>query len=283
MQTHAVSAYDETTHTGLVRHIYLRHGEASGQVMVCLVCTSGKIPAAQELVQALQQKVPGLCSVMVNINRADTNVILGDDEFSLWGASAIEDTLCGLTFRLSPRSFYQVNRQQAETLYTLAAEVAGLTGDETLLDLYCGTGTIGLTMAHRVKKLIGVEIVAPAVEDARRNAQANGIENATFLCSDAAKAAARLERQGEHPDVVIVDPPRKGCDPALLETMAQMAPSRIVYVSCDPATLARDCQRLTALGYAVSRVIPVDMFPRTPHVETVCLLTKSHDGRGSSK
>ena len=283
MQTHAVSAYDETTHTGLVRHIYLRHGEASGQVMVCLVCTSGKIPAAQELVQALQQKVPGLCSVMVNINRADTNVILGDDEFPLWGASAIEDTLCGLTFRLSPRSFYQVNRQQAETLYTLAAEVAGLTGDETLLDLYCGTGTIGLTMAHRVKKLIGVEIVAPAVEDARRNAQANGIENATFLCSDAAKAAARLERQGEHPDVVIVDPPRKGCDPALLETMAQMAPSRIVYVSCDPATLARDCQRLTALGYAVSRVIPVDMFPRTPHVETVCLLTKSHDGRGSSK
>lgn len=276
MQTHAVSAYDETTHTGLVRHIYLRHGEASGQVMVCLVCTSGKIPAAQELVQALQQKVPGLCSVMVNINRADTNVILGDDEFPLWGASAIEDTLCGLTFRLSPRSFYQVNRQQAETLYTLAAEVAGLTGDETLLDLYCGTGTIGLTMAHRVKKLIGVEIVAPAVEDARRNAQANGIENATFLCSDAAKAAARLERQGEHPDVVIVDPPRKGCDPALLETMAQMAPSRIVYVSCDPATLARDCQRLTALGYAVSRVIPVDMFPRTPHVETVVQLVRKN-------
>lgn len=272
MQTHAVPAYDETTHTGLVRHIYLRYGEASGQVMVCLVCTSGKIPASQELVQALRQEVPGLCSVMVNINRADTNVILGDEEFPLWGTPVIEDTLCGLTFRLSPRSFYQVNRQQAETLYTLAAEVAGLTGSETLLDLYCGTGTIGLTMAHRVKKLIGVEIVAPAVEDARRNAQANGITNATFLCSDAAKAAARLERQGEHPDVVIVDPPRKGCDPALLETMAQMAPSRIVYVSCDPATLARDCQRLTALGYTVSRVVPVDMFPRTPHTECVVLL-----------
>lgn len=274
MQKHGVPAHDEATGRGLIRHIYIRQGEATGQVMVCLVCTSGKIPAAQELVQALRKTVPGLVSVMVNINRADTNVILGDNEFPLWGEPVIEDRLCGLTFRLSPRSFYQVNRKQAEVLYTLAAEVAGLTGQELLLDLYCGTGTIGLSMAHRVKKLIGVEIVEPAVADARRNAEANGIQNAAFICGDAAKAAAQLEQQGEHPDVIVVDPPRKGCDEALIDTMARMTPQRIVYVSCDPGTLARDCKRLTAHGYTVQRVIPADLFPRTAHVETVVLMSR---------
>lgn len=274
MERQTVSVYDEATGQGLLRHIYIRQGEATGQVMVCLVCTSGKIPGAVEFVQALRRAVPGLVSVMVNINRADTNVILGDREFPLWGETAIEDRLCGLTFRLSPRSFYQVNRKQAEVLYTLAEEAAGLTGKEILLDLYCGTGTIGLTMAHRVKKLIGVEIVESAVADARRNAEANGIQNATFICGDAAKAATQLEKQGERPDVIVVDPPRKGCDEVLIDTMARMGPERIVYISCDPATLARDCQRLTAHGYAVKRVIPVDMFPRTAHVETVCLLRR---------
>lgn len=274
MTAYGVDPYDEQTHRGLVRHIYIRQGEATGQVMVCLVCTSGKIPHASVLVEELQQAVPGLHSVMVNINRRDTNVILGDEEFALWGDTAIEDILCGLRFRLSPRSFYQVNRRQAERLYGLAAEAAGLTGEETLLDLYCGTGTIGLSMAGRVKQLIGVEIVEPAVADARRNAEVNSIHNAAFICGDAAQAAAHLAQKGERPDVIVVDPPRKGCDEALLATMAAMAPDRIVYVSCDPATLARDCRRMTEQGYTVTRVIPVDMFPRTAHVETVALLAR---------
>lgn len=277
MTEYNVPAYNEQTHRGLVRHIYLRQGEETGQVMVCLVCTSGKIPHASDLVNALQQSVAGLHSVMVNINRKDTNVILGDEEFALWGDTAIEDILCGLRFRLSPRSFYQVNRRQAERLYGLAAEVANLTGNETLLDLYCGTGTIGLSMAGRVKQLIGVEIVEPAVADARRNAEVNGIKNATFICGDAAKAAAHLAEKGERPDVIVVDPPRKGCDESLIATIADMAPDRIVYVSCDPATLARDCKRLDEQGYTVTRVIPVDMFPRTAHVETVALLKRRED------
>lgn len=274
MRKNAVTAYDETAGTGLVRHIYLRQGEASGQVMVCLVCTSGKVPASPELIQMLRDAVPGLISVMVNINRAATNVILGAEEFVLWGEPAIEDTLCGLRFRLSPRSFYQVNRRQAERLYALAAEAAALTGSETLLDLYCGTGTIGLSMAQKAGRLIGVEIVAPAIEDARRNAERNGIDNAEFICGDAAQAADRLQKQHIRPDVVVVDPPRKGCDEALIHTMAAMQPQRIVYVSCDPATLARDCKRLTDRGYEVGRVTPVDMFPRTAHVECVVLLTR---------
>ncbi len=269
-----IEPYNEQTNTGLLRHIYIRHGKVTGQVMVCLVCRTGKIPHAAELVEALKTAIPGLASVMVNINRRDTNVILGDDEFALWGDTAIEDELCGLRFRLSPRSFYQVNHDQAERLYALAAEVAELTGEETLLDLYCGTGTIGLSMAHRVRELIGVEIVEPAVADARRNAEANGIHNATFICADAAKAAAQLAKQGKHPDVIVVDPPRKGCDEALLETIAGMAPERIVYVSCDPATLARDCKFLAQKGYIPTRIIPVDMFPRTAHVESVCCLTR---------
>ncbi|MGI6265143.1 MAG: 23S rRNA (uracil(1939)-C(5))-methyltransferase RlmD [Acutalibacteraceae bacterium] len=274
MIENAVSAYDEATGRGLVRHLYIRQGEATGQVMVCLVAASGKIPAADRLVDALRRAVPGLKSVIVNLNRRDTNVILGDEEFTLWGEPAIEDELCGLRFLLSPRSFYQVNRRQAERLYALAADAAGLTGKETLLDLYCGTGTIGLSMASRAKRLIGVEIVAPAVEDARRNAAVGGVENAEFLCADAAEAAARLRKEGVAPDVIVVDPPRKGCDEALLDTMAAMAPSRIVYVSCDPATLARDCRRMSERGYAVTRVTPVDMFPRTAHVECVVLMSR---------
>lgn len=270
MRKNAVAAYDETAGTGLVRHIYLRQGEASGQVMVCLVCTSGKVPASPELIQMLREAVPGLASVMVNINRAATNVILGAEEFVLWGEPVIEDTLCGLRFRLSPRSFYQINRRQAEVLYALADEAAALTGTQTLLDLYCGTGTIGLSMARKAGRLIGVEIVAPAVEDAHRNAARNGIDNAQFICGDAAQAAGRLREQHIHPDVVVVDPPRKGCDEALIDTMAAMQPQRIVYVSCDPATLARDCKRLTVRGYEVGRVTPVDMFPRTAHCE-ICV------------
>ena len=269
-----VPIYDETTGSGLLRHIYIREGEQSGERMVCLVCTHGKLPNTNALVQTLKDAVPGLCSVMVNINAEDTNVVLGDTCYPLFGNPFIVDTLCGLTFRLSPLSFYQVNRTQAERLYGLAADAAALTGKETLFDLYCGTGTIGLSMAHRARELVGVEVVPQAVEDAERNAAENGISNARFIAADAAKAAKQLAAEGCHPDVVVLDPPRKGCDAALIDTVVQMAPQRVVYVSCDPATLARDLKRFAELGYVTETVTPVDMFPRTAHVETVCLLSR---------
>ena len=201
-------------------------------------------------------------------------MILGETEFVLWGQDAIVDELCGLRFSLSARSFYQVNRRQAETLYGLVAQAADLHGTETLLDLYCGTGTIGLSMATKAKQLIGVEVVEPAVADARSNAQRNHMANARFLCADAAKAAKQLQREGIRPDVVVMDPPRRGCDEAVLQAIAEMAPSRLVYVSCNPATLARDLARLEQEGYTVQKAVPVDMFPRTAHVETVCTLIK---------
>ena len=274
-----VSAYDEESGRGLLRHIYIRRAEATGEVMVCLVCTSGKLPEPQRLVELLRGGVPGLASVVVNLQKEATNVILGEEGYTLWGKDFITDRLCGLTFRLSPRSFYQVNRSQAERLYALAAEAAGLTGQETVLDLYCGTGTIGLSMASKAGRIIGVELIAAAVEDARRNAEDNGIDNARFICGDAAEAAVQLEREGIRPDVAVIDPPRKGCSAALIDTLVRMNPSRLVYVSCDPATLARDLKALTGKGYAVERVTPVDMFPRTPHVECVALLTKPNTNR----
>ncbi len=274
MRQAGVSAYDEVTHKGLVRHVYIREGAVSGQLMVCLVCTNGKIPAAAALVDAVRAAAPKLTSLVVNINPARTNVILGDGGYTLWGEDAIEDILCGLRFRLSPHSFYQVNHAQTERLYALAARAAGLTGEETLLDLYCGTGTIGLSMASRAGQVIGVEVVCAAVEDARRNAEVNGIANARFVCADAAVAAKQLAREGVRPDVVVLDPPRKGCDTALIDTVVEMAPLRVVYVSCDPATLARDLKQFAARGYRTQSVQPVDMFPRTAHCECVCLLTK---------
>lgn len=273
MAQSGATPYNETTHTGLVRHIYLRQAAKTDQIMVCLVCTSGKLPNTALLLELLKS-FSNITSVCVNINRRDTNVILGDDTYALWGDTYITDELCGLNFRLSPRSFYQVNRDQAERLYAAAADAADLKEDDVLLDLYCGTGTIGLSMAHRVKTLIGVEIVAPAIEDAKRNAAENGIENARFLCADAADAAKKLEKEGIRPTVVVVDPPRKGCDKALIETVARMAPDRVVYVSCDPATLARDCAVFAECGYVTTDATPVDMFPRTSHVETVALLSK---------
>lgn len=274
MRKNHVPAYDETTHKGLVRHIYIREGAVSGQMMVCLVCTSGKLPAVPALIEAVKDAAPKLASLVVNINSARTNVILGDGGYTLWGADAIEDELCGLRFRLSPHSFYQVNHAQTQKLYALAAEAAALTGRETLLDLYCGTGTIGLSMASRAKQVIGVEVVSAAVEDARRNAEVNGITNARFICADAAQAAEQLACEGVRPDVIVIDPPRKGCDASLIDTVVAMAPARVVYVSCDPATLARDLKLFTEKGYAVKTVQPVDLFPRTAHCETVALLSR---------
>lgn len=275
MKEQGVSAYDEASHTGLVRHIYIRQGAVTRQLMVCLVCTSGKLPGVPALIEKVKAAAPELASLCVNINREQTNVILGERGFTLWGADAIEDELCGLRFRLSPHSFYQVNHAQTEKLYALARQAAALTGDEVLLDLYCGTGTIGLSMAADAAQVIGVEVVEAAVEDAHRNAKENGIENARFICADAAKAAAQLAAEGIRPDVVILDPPRKGCDEQLLKTVAEMAPQRVVYVSCDPATLARDLARFAALGYTTRQVQPVDLFPRTAHCENVALLERN--------
>ena len=269
-----VPIYDETNGSGVLRHIYIREGAKSGERMVCLVCTCGKLPDTECLVAALREAVPGLSSVMVNLNAEDTNVVLGKTSYPLYGEPYITDTLCDLKFRLSPLSFYQVNHDQAERLYRLAAEAAALTGEEALLDLYCGTGTIGLSMAHRARELVGVEVVPQAVEDAARNASDNGVANARFIAADAAQAAKQLAAEGWRPDVVVLDPPRKGCEPALLRTVADMNPDRVVYVSCDPATLARDLKLFAEWGYVTERVTPVDMFPRTAHVESVARLSR---------
>jgi len=267
--------YNEKNHSGQMRRLYLRKGEKTGEIMACVVVNGNGLHHERELVSALQEAVPGLTSVVINSNRDKTNVALGKKCRTAWGSDVIRDALCGLTFRLSPLSFYQVNRRQAERLYEKAAEYAALTGKETLLDLYCGAGTIGLSMAENAKKLIGVEIVPEAVENARQNAADNGITNAEFLCGDASQAAAELARRGEKPDVIVLDPPRKGCARGLIETVVSFSPERIVYVSCDPATLARDLKCFAELGYPPVEATPVDMFPATAHVETAALCRKA--------
>ena len=266
--------YDEATHSGRMRRLYLRKGEMTGQILACVVVNGNGLHHETELVQALKQAVPGLASVVINSNRERTNVALGQKCRTIYGMDTIEDTLCGLRFKLSPLSFYQVNRTQAERLYEVAARYAGLTGQELLLDLYCGAGTIGLSMAGMARRLLGVEIVPQAVENARENARLNGIENAEFFCGDAGEAARMLAERGERPDVIVLDPPRKGCSPDLVRTVAEFGPKRIVYVSCDPATLARDLKLFAELGYPPVEAMPVDMFPGTAHVETVVLLSK---------
>ena len=267
------SVYSESTGRGALRHFFLRKAEVTGEVMACVVVNGNGVHNEPELAALLKQKVPGLASVVVNSNREKTNVILGRKCRTVWGSDFITDRLCGLSFRISPLSFYQVNPKQAERLYGLAGQYAGLTGRETVLDLYCGTGTIGLSMVKNAGRVIGVEIVEQAVEDAKKNAAENGIGNAEFLCADAAKAADLLKDRGVRPDVVVLDPPRKGCDPALIGTVAQMAPARVVYVSCDPATLARDLKLFAQYGFKTMEVTPVDMFPRTAHVECVALMS----------
>ena len=274
MVDNAVPAYDEMAHRGLVRHVYIRQAAITGEMMVCIVCTDKHLPAEEDLVQRLIAAAPQMISLSVNINPERTNVILGRRTITLWGADSIVDRLCGLHFRLSPHSFYQVNHAQTEKLYRLAAQAAALSGKETLLDLYCGTGTIGLSMAHTAGAVIGVEEVEAAVRDAKKNAAANRIRNARFICADAAQAAAQLAGEGTHVDVVVLDPPRKGCAPDLIDTVAGMAPQRIVYVSCDPATLARDLKLFADKGYTTRWVQPVDLFPRTAHCENVACLVK---------
>ena len=268
-----ITVYSENTNLGLVRHIYLRKAFATGEIMVCVVINGKTLPYAEELLDRLKT-IGGFKTLVLNMNRQNTNVVLGDECISLYGDGYITDILCGVKVKISPLSFYQVNRNGAERLYNKAAEYAGLTGEEDILDLYCGTGTIGLSMAQKVKSLIGVEIIPEAIEDAKTNAELNNIKNARFICGDASLAAEKLKDDGITPQVIILDPPRKGCAEELLKTVAQINPQKIVYVSCDPATLARDCARLLELGYAVNEVTPVDMFPRTSHVESVALLEK---------
>ena len=271
MAKYAVPAYDERAKTGLVRHVYVRTNRA-GRSLCCLLVNGRGVPREAELLRALRDAEPGLAGVVLGVNQKHNNVILGDSYRTLWGEEALTDTLCGLTFRLSVPSFYQVNPDQTEVLYGKAVELAGLTGAETVLDLYCGIGTIGLAMARRAGAVWGAEVVPEAVDDAVANAARNGITNARFLCADAGEAARRLAAEGVRPDVICVDPPRKGLAGDVVDTIADMAPDRVVYVSCDPATLGRDVKRFAGRGYVLRQAQAVDMFPRTQHVETVVLL-----------
>ena len=274
MQKNGVSVYDEKTGKGLVRHIYVRTAMATGQVLVCLVINGDGIPAQQQLVENLLKHVNNLNTVCLSIHKKPGNAVLGDKFMNLYGPGYIEDVLCGLRFRLSPRSFYQVNRDGAELLYGKALEFAGLTGSETVLDLYCGTGTITLALSKQAGRVIGVEIVEQAIRDAKENAERNHVENAEFICADASNAAKKFAEDGIRPDVIVVDPPRKGLDEAVIEAMVTMAPEKIVYVSCDPATLARDVKRLGEQGYTLTKAEALDMFPRCAHVESVVQLQR---------
>ena len=270
-----IQPYNEETGRGLVRHIFLRRGAHSGQIMVCLVCTRPNFPHADALCTRLREQFADIATILLNVNSKNTNVILGTETHTLYGPGYIEDTLCGVPVQLGPLSFYQVNTLAAERLYGIAAQYAQLTPDDLLLDLYCGMGTIGLSMVDHCRELVGVEIVPEAIESAKANAARMGdavAAKSCFFCADAGQAATRLAAEGLHPDVVMLDPPRKGCDEATLSAVVRMAPRRVVYVSCNPATAARDAAWLEQNGYHAEKVQPVDLFPRTKHVETVCLL-----------
>ena len=270
-----VSTYDEAAQKGLLRHIYVRRGAVSGQILVCLVVNGRKLPKADALIERLKT-VEGFTTLVLAVNTRPGNAILGDEFITLYGPGYIEDTLCGLNFRLSPRSFYQVNHHQAQRLYEAAISQAEITKEDLVLDLYCGVGTITLAMAKAAGKVIGVEVVEQAVQDAKDNAKRNGIENAEFFCGDAGKAALALEEQGIKPDVIVVDPPRKGLNGDTIEALHRMAPRRIVYVSCDPATLARDVALLKERGYVLKNAMAADLFPRCAHVESIVTMIREN-------
>ena len=285
-----VETYDEEKHTGLVRHILTRVGRKTGEVMICLIINGNELTGVygndrkngkclnveQEFVKQMAE-IPGITSISVNINTEKTNRILGDKCRTIWGRDYITDYIGNVKYQISPLSFYQVNPEQTEKLYGKALEYADLHGGEIVWDLYCGIGTISLFLAQKAKKVCGVEIVPAAIEDARRNAEINGIKNVEFFVGKAEEVLPQqYEKTGEPADVIVVDPPRKGCDEVAIRTMIRMAPKRIVYVSCDPATLARDVKMLAAAGYEVKKVCAVDQFGHSGHVETVCLLSKLH-------
>lgn len=270
-----ISVYNEETGKGILRHIYLRIAEKTGQIMLCVVVNADSLPYSEEFVTCITERFPNISGVILNINKKNTNVVLGDRFITLFGKEYIVDELCGLRFKISPQSFYQVNRDGAEMLYTEAAKKAALCGNEVLMDLYCGTGTIGLSMAKNTKKLVGIEIVESAVECAKENAERNGIENAEFYCADASDKETILKcAGGVRPDVVVIDPPRKGTTRELVECLDSLNVPKVVYVSCDPDTLARDCVCFREFGYEIGEVQPVDMFARTGHVESIVCLSR---------
>ena len=274
MEEYQVAPYDEETHKGLIRHALIRKGFSNGELMVCLVINGKKLPHADIFVERLKE-VPGMTSISYNINQEKTNVILGAELVNLYGPGYITDKIGNVSYQISPLSFYQVNPVQTEKLYGTALEYAGLTGGETVWDLYCGIGTISLFLAQKAKKVYGVEIVPPAIEDARRNAALNGMENVEFFVGKAEEVLPReYEKNQVYADVIVVDPPRKGCDSVCLDTIVRMQPKRVVYVSCDSATLARDVKYLGERGYEVERVRCCDMFGMSGHVETVVLLSQ---------
>lgn len=275
IKTYNISVYSEISHSGLVRHFYVRYGKQTGEIMVCVVINGNDLPHKNELIKALKTTLgDNLKSVILNINAKNTNVVLGDKNICLYGNEYIYDILCGVKVRISPHSFYQVNHDMAERLYQKAAEYAR-PESKNILDLYCGAGTIGLSMAKKAKSIIGVEIIEAAVKDAQINARENKIDNARFICGDAALAAKQLRQENICADIIILDPPRKGCEETLLKTVANdFAPEKIVYVSCDIATLARDTAILENLGYKLQEYTPVDLFPRTAHCETVALFLR---------
>ena len=269
-----VSAYDEKTGRGLLRHIYIRQAPGSEELMLCLVINGRGFDGERGFAQEMSEKFPRIKSVVININRSSGNIILGDSCRTIYGSDCIFGNLRGVEMRISPLSFCQVNSEQCVRLYDIAEEFAELDKDTLLLDLYCGAGVIGLSMADKVKELVGVEIVPPAIEDAKYNAEKSGIRNAEFICADASEAAARLLREGKKPRVIILDPPRAGCDRELIDAVVGMAPERVVYISCDVATQARDLKIFASLGYETVKVQGVDMFPRTAHVESVACMSR---------
>lgn len=273
MSTYKVPGYNERTGKGMVRHVYTRVNR-KGECLCCLVVNGRKVLKEPELVGLIQAAAPSVVGIVLNTNKDDTNVVLGRRYRTLWGENFLMDSLCGLEFKLSVPSFYQVNRDQAEVLYAKAIELAGLTGTETVLDLYCGTGTITLCLAKHASRVIGGEIVEAAIDDAKENAERNGVENVEFVCGDVSDIAKKFQEEGLQPDVITVDPPRKGLAEDVIASMVAMAPNKVVYISCDPATLGRDLKRFAQLGYTTHSATAVDMFPRTHHVESAVLLTR---------
>ena len=270
-----LSAYNEASNTGTIRHIYLRRGAHSGEIMVCIVVRKDMSRQLSALCRILSEKYSDIKSIIMNINSQKTNVILGDKCVTLWGNDTISDVMCGNTVEISPLSFYQVNTVQAERLYAKALEYAAPDGNEVIADLYCGAGTIGLSMAENAKKIVGVEIIPQAVENAKKNAEHNNISNADFYCGDAGKVFRELRKNGCSPNIIVVDPPRKGCSAETIDVIANSAPQKIVMISCNPATAARDAKMLSDNGYSVDKVCGVDLFPRTGHVECVVLLSRN--------
>ncbi|HEX2926079.1 MAG TPA: 23S rRNA (uracil(1939)-C(5))-methyltransferase RlmD [Ruminiclostridium sp.] len=264
-----ITIYNEKTGKGLLRHVMVRKGFKTGEIMIVLVINGDRLPKSDELVRVLLDYCENIKSVILNVNTRNTNIILGDKNICIHGQKYISDYIGSFRFEISPMSFFQVNPIQTEVLYEKALEYAGLSGNETVFDLYCGIGTISLFLSEKAKRVVGVEIVSDAVRDARRNAEINGVKNVEFLVGEAEKVIPEIYAQGTRADVVVVDPPRKGCDEVLLNTLVSMQPERIVYVSCNPSTLARDLKYLSVHGFEVREVQPVDMFPWTGHVESI--------------